>query len=470
MQVDLGKPNAKQDLFLRDRHRHVAFGGARGGGKSWAVRTKACLLASRFPGIQMMIVRKTYPELKANHIRPLKKLLGIGTKGCLVRYNDSEKLMTFPNGSTILFAYCDTEADTDRYQGTEIHVLFLDEATQLSQKQIEDLNACVRSTDVDMPLRTYYTCNPGGKGHAYIKRLFVDRIFVGKEKPEQYSFIQSLVYDNQILLEAHPEYLDALENLSEAKRKAWLLGDWNSFVGQAFPEFRHDPAHYQDRQWTHVIDNLQEIPPDWKIYRGFDFGYRKPFAVVWIGIQPATNRMYLFKEWYGCTDTPNTGIELSAQEIADGITVREKTDPRLKGRQIYGIADKAIWIKDGAGESIAEMMEQRRVYFEPSDSARLAGKMQMHYRLRFDEMGLPMFYVCKECEAFIRTFPLLLYDEKKTEDIDTELEDHEYDAVRYVAMDHPLNPAPVMLPDMPADDPLNMWSQPKYHNRGGLYG
>lgn len=457
MQIDLGTPNPKQRLFLRDQHRHVCFGGARAGGKSWSVRTKAILLATRYPGIDQMIVRKSYPELEANHVRPFRRLLRIGTPGCPFRYNESKKILTFPNGSMIRFAYCERDSDTDRYQGTEVDVLYLDEATQLSEQQIHDLNACVRGTNPDFPLRTYYTCNPGGKGHAYIKRLFIDRQFIGNEKPEQYSFIQSLVYDNEVLLRAHPEYVDELNNLPEARRKAWLLGDWNSFVGQCFPEFRSDPAHYEDRQWTHVINDMQTIPASWKIYRGFDFGYRKPFSVVWIAVDHA-DRMYLFKEWYGCQSTPDTGLELPAQDIADGILERENADPRLKGRTIRGIADPAIWIKDGAGESIAEMMERRRVYHDRGDNARFAGKMQFHYRLRFDSMGIPMLYVCKECRNFIRTFPLLLYDEKKIEEVDTTMEDHSYDSVRYVLMEHPLNPQPIIPEKPPAEDPLNLWA------------
>ena len=123
MTVDIGKPNAKQDRFLRDTHRHVAFGGARGGGKSWAVRAKLILMATSYPGIEQMVIRRTYPELQANHIRPLKKLLRVGTPGSPIKYSNQEKLMTFPNGSTIRFGYCATDADTDRYQGTEVDIL-----------------------------------------------------------------------------------------------------------------------------------------------------------------------------------------------------------------------------------------------------------------------------------------------------------------------------------------------------------
>jgi PBSX family phage terminase large subunit len=465
MDIDLGIPNKKQDLFLKDHHRHVAFGGARGGGKSWAVRAKAILLATNNPGIKIMIIRRTYPELEQNHIRPLKKLLHVGTPGCLIRYNEAKKTMTFPNESTILFGYCKTDADTDRYQGTEVDVLFLDEATQLTEQQIKDLNSCVRGPN-DFPKRTYYTCNPGGRGHGYIKRLFVTREYMANERPENYSFIQSLVYDNDVLMQCDPEYVQALEVLPEAKRKAWLEGDWDSFIGQVFNEWRNDASHYQDRLWTHVIDDF-EIPADWKIYRGYDHGYSKPFSVGWFAVDH-DGRIYRIAEWYGCTAEPNTGLQLTVQEIAEGIKERERTLPNLKGRKVYGIADPAIWGSQ-SGESIEEMFEKCGVYNSKGDHTRLAGIMQFHYRLSFNEYGVPMFYCFKSCKQFIRCIPLLIYDEKHVEDIDTELEDHNYDEARYVFMEHPLNPKKLKKiytneDPLPPMDPLNLITPERRRN------
>lgn len=411
-----------------------------------------------------MIIRRTYPELQANHIRPLKRLLGVGMPGCPIKYNDSQKIMTFPNGSTIQFGYCKTDADTDRYQGTECDVLFLDEATQLSEQQIKDLNACVRGTS-EFPRRTYYTCNPGGKGHGYIKRLFIDREFLSNEYPEDYSFIQSLVYDNDVLMEKDPEYLRSLEALPEARRKAWLEGDWNSFVGQVFNEWRNDPGHYKDRLWTHVIDPF-DIPRDWTIYRGYDHGYVKPFAVGWYALDH-DGRLYLIRELYGCTGEANVGLEWTVQEIAKRIKEIEGTDPNLKGRVAHGIADPAIWGSQ-TGESIEDMFEKCGVYNSKGDNTRIAGLMQCHYRLAFDEYGLPMFYCFRTCKDFIRTIPVLIYDEHKVEDIDTELEDHDYDQWRYVAMDHPINPRPNVKhfgphDPLPAMDPLNIMPEGSYN-------
>lgn len=454
MQIDLGSPNEKQRLFLSDRHRHVGFGGARGGGKSWSVRAKAVLLAAKHAGIKIMIIRKTYPELLANHIRPLKEMLRTGMPGNPIRYNDARKEITFPNGSMILFGYCNSESDVDRYQGTEVDILFIDEATQLSEEQIKKLTACVRGVN-GLPKRVYYTCNPGGKGHAYIKRIFIDRDYIGGEKADDYSFIQSKVYDNTALMTTNPEYVTELESLPEALRKAWLEGDWNAFVGQVFAEWRNDPAHHTDRQWTHVIDDFP-LDDGMKVFRGFDFGYSKPFAVVWIAID-YYGRMFLFREYYGCTRQPDTGVQMEPREIARRIRAIENTDPFLKGKQIHGIADPAIW-QNTTGESISDMMMHEGVYFSKGDHSRLAGLMQMHYRLRFDSMGVPMLYVFKSCTNVIRTLPILIYDEKHPEDVDTTMEDHLYDAIRYVCMENPMNPKPAEEEKPPAEDPLNLWA------------
>ena len=155
----ISPPSEKQKLFLVAKAKHVGFGGARGGGKSWVVRYKAKLLALHFGGIKILLVRKTYPELIANHINTLRgELHGIAT------YNKQEKCFFFPNGRTIKFGYCASDGDLDQYQGAEYDVIFLDEATNLRQEWIEKITACLRGVN-DFPKRIYYTFNPGGEGH-----------------------------------------------------------------------------------------------------------------------------------------------------------------------------------------------------------------------------------------------------------------------------------------------------------------
>ncbi|MEG2054055.1 MAG: phage terminase large subunit, partial [Oscillospiraceae bacterium] len=221
-------PNDKQRLFFGAENRFVAYGGSRGGGKSWAVRKKACLLCCAYEGIKILLLRRTITELRENHIRPLMQDL----KG-LAEYKELEKTFIFTNGSRIKFGYCDSENDVLQYQGQEYDVLFLDEATQFTFFQFKTLTACMRGANT-FPKRMYLTCNPGGVGHAWVKRLFIDRQFIDGEKGEDYLFIKARVYDNKALLKTDTGYVDMLKSLPKELRRAWLEGDWNVFAGQYF--------------------------------------------------------------------------------------------------------------------------------------------------------------------------------------------------------------------------------------------
>lgn len=444
--LDLGVPSEKQMLFLTDTHRYIAFGGARGGGKSWAVRVKAVLLAFNYPGIKIMIVRRTYPELRNNHIVPLTGILGD-----LATYKDSTKEFTFPTGSVIMFRHCANSTDIDKYQGTEVDVLFLDEATQLTEAEFDRLKACVRGVN-DFPKRIYLTCNPGGVGHGFVKRLFVDRRFTEFENPEDYTFIQSFVTDNHALMEADPEYVRQLEALPPKLKKAWLKGEWDLFEGQFFEEFRDDPAHYDDRRFTHVIAPF-EIPPDWKIVRSFDFGFRRPFSCDWWAID-YEGRAYLILQLYGGTDIPNDGVKWHPDRIFSEIHRIEREHRWLRGKCIDGVADPSIW-DNSRGEAIVESADRHFVYFGKGDNKRIPGWMQCHYRLAFDSEGRPMVYFFNTCRAAIRTLPLLEYDETCPEDLDTDGEDHFADSFRYFCMSRPIAPAMHPAPAPVSDDPLN---------------
>lgn len=449
-------PNEKQALFLTDTHKYIGFGGARGGGKSWAVRVKAVLLCLNYPGIKVMIIRRTYPELQENHIIPLCEMLHCHAEDKTQRvasYNDSKKHITFPNGSRILFRYCDNEKDADRFQGTEVDVLFVDEATHQSEGKMDKLSACVRGVN-GFPKRIYYTCNPGGVGHAWVKRLFVDRQYKPGENPDDYSFIRSLVRDNLALMQSDPEYVRKLEALPPKLRKAWLDGDWDIYEGQFFEEFADRPEHYIDRQWTHVIEPF-EIPDGWRIYRSFDWGYAKPFSCAWWAVD-YDGVVYRILELYGCTDTPNEGVKWTPERVFAEIHRIETEHRWLRGKTIQGVADPAIWDAE-TGESIADVATRYRVYFDKGDHARLPGWMQVHYRLYFDDNGYPMMYVFKNCKAFIRTMPLLQYDEHRVEDLDTDGEDHVADEVRYFLMTRPIKPRKAPLPEAKQADPLKMF-------------
>lgn len=442
-----GTPGETQKKFLEDTHRFVAFGGARGGGKSWAVRVKAVLLALKYPGIKVMIVRKTYPELRANHINPLRELVG---KTAV--FKETAKEFVFKNGSVIKLGYCRNVKDLDRYQGTEVDVLFLDEATQLTEEQYDRFKACVRGVN-EFPKRVYLTCNPGGVGHAFVKRLFIDRAYKTGENPDDYVFYKSLVTDNAALMENDPDYIKRLEALPPKLRKAWLEGDWNIFDGQFFEEFRDEPTHYGDRRFTHVIEPF-EIPDGWTIVRSFDFGFAKPFSCDWWAVD-YDGRAYLILQLYGCTQTPNEGVKWHPDRIFEEIRRIETTHRWLKGKRITGVADPSIW-DVSRGEAIIDSADRHFVYFSRGDNKRVPGWMQVHYRLAFDDNGYPMVYFFNTCKAAVRTLPLLRFSDVNPEDLDTSQEDHFADSFRYFCMSRPITPSlPVSARDT-GDDPLDL--------------
>jgi hypothetical protein len=360
----------------------------------------------------------------------------------------------------------------------EYDIIFLDEATQLSEYQMKTITACLRGVN-DFPKRIYYTCNPGGQGHQYIKRIFIDKKYQTGEDPGDYTFIQSLVTDNKVLMKTQPDYIKQLEALPPKLREAWLHGRWDIFEGQFFEEFREEPdgqkcheagisveAARKQGRWTHVIEpfdlNVGE-KRGWHIMRSYDFGYHKPFSLGYWAVD-YDGVLYRIMEMYGCTQTPDEGVKWSPDEQFKRISEFEQQHPWLKGRKIVdSVADPAIW-DSSRGESIAETAARYGIYFTPGDNQRIPGWMQVHYRLQFDENGYARMYVFNNCKAFIRTMPLMMYSETHPEDLDTKLEDHCPDEVRYMCMSRPISPIIPVEPKPIVSDPLNQFTDKQHRN------
>ena len=457
IEIEMPTPNQRQILAFLDKHKYVGFGGARGGGKSWFVRWKAILLCLNYAGIKVTIVRKTFPELRENHIEPLLSMIPRG----VATYNDSKKVFKFRNGSRIIFRHCETERDVGKFQGTEMDVLFIDEGTHFDEETFKKMSVCVRGVN-NFPKRVFITCNPGGPGHAWVKRLFIERNFRDGENPEDYApMIRSLVDDNKALLESNPDYVRQLDALNGKLKAAWRYGDWSVFEGQYFEEFRINPN--PKHQWTHVIPAF-DPPAYWKRFRSYDFGYNRPFSCAW-WVQDPDGRLYRILELYGCEkDQPNVGVRWTTEKQFEKIKRIENEHPWLAGHDIEGVADPSIWNENG-GVSVADVAARKHVFFQKGDNARIPGWMQMHYRFAFDEEGRAMLYVFENCKAFIRTIPTLIYDEHEPEDLDTKGEDHVADEARYMCM---LNPIPPRIPSEPKPreyDPLDRQPidrRPKY--------
>jgi hypothetical protein len=292
--------------------------------------------------------------------------------------------------------------------------------------------------------------NPGGPGHSWVKQRFVDSTDVGKKIMEmpvksevlgttnirRIEYIPATVLDNPFITQ---DYVVELEQKPRALREALLLGKWDAFEGQAFPEFTDDPAHYDDMFETHVI-NPFPIPAHWSRYISFDHGYTRPFSFGCWAVDEE-GRVYRYKELYGCVPgEANKGVMLTPGEI--GMQLAEFLDEEFReGIRFQGIADPAIW-DQSRGKSVEEQIRDvfSGVIFRKGDNTRLPGKMQLHERLKFDENGHPMLYVFNTCRDFIRTIPAITYDPKKAEDIDTAGEDHIYDETRYFLMSRPIAP------------------------------
>lgn len=459
------KPQAKQKEFLARPEYECLYGGAAGGGKSDALLAEA-LRQVHIPHYRAILFRKTYPQLSELIDRSRSIYSPAFPKA---RYNGTEHCWSFPSGAKIYFGSMQYAKDKVNYQGKRYDFIAFDELTHFTWEEYSYLFSRNRPSGPGTRVYIRAATNPGGIGHGWVRDRFITAappLTPVKSEMEVTDpsgkiirlersriFVPSTVFDNQELLQNNPGYLASLAMLPEAEKNALLYGDWNSFSGQVFSEWKNDPAHYADQCYTHVIRPFR-IPPHWRIFRGFDFGYTKPFSVGWYAVD-TEGTIYRIRELYGCAGTPNTGVKWTPQEIAGQIKEIEATEPDLKGRAVTGIADPSIF-DESRGESVARMMEREGVFWQAGDNTRLAGKMQYHYRMAFDQNGHAMLYVFDTCTHFIRTIPSLVYDERKVEDINTQQEDHIYDECRYVLMEHPIAPRLNALSDVPAFDPLHL--------------
>ena len=409
-----GKPSEKQAQFFASRTRYTAYGGARGGGKSWALRRKLILLCFRYPGITCILVRRSLPELRENHLYPLLSQLGDA-----VTYKESTHTFTFPGGSRIVLGYCDNERDVLRYQGQEYDIIALDEATQLTEFQFSTFKACLRGAN-SFPKRIYLTCNPGGVGHAWVKRLFVDRLYREGENPDDYAFIPAGVYDNQVLLEKDPGYVSGLQSLPDTLRRAWLEGSWDVFEGQFFPEFSRA---------RHVCTPF-EIPKHWRRFGGLDYGFDM-LAALWAAQDPTDGTVYIYREYgrSGLTLTAAARAVADAGAGADEIDYFAASPDLWNRRQDTGLAGVTV-MSGVAGFPMLIKADDRRVM----------GWRNLREYLGGEDGSLPRLQIFSSCTELIRTLPALLHDKHHPEDASSEPHavTHFPEALRYALMAVPV--------------------------------
>ena len=442
----------------------VLYGGAAGGGKSEALVMEATRQV-HIPHYKALILRKTYPQLEELIGKSLRYYPQVFPKA---KYNESKHTWTFPSGAKIIFGSLQHGKDKFNYQGQAYDFIAFDELTHFTQDEYVYLMSRNRPNGEGTRCYIRATANPGGIGHGWVKERFIlpapplttiweEVAFqtpTGEEHQRKLSrvFVPASVFDNEALLANDPNYLTRLASMPEAEKQALLYGNWDSYTGQYFAEWKNDPAHYADRRWTHVISPF-DPDPGWRIYRSFDWGYAKPFSCGWWAVD-YDGVAYRVLEMYGCVEhSPDTGVKWTDERVFSEIARTEREHPWLKGKHIIGVADPAIWAENG-GVSIAEVAERYKVYFERGDHERIPGWMQVRYRLAFDEEGYPLMYVFNTCKDFIRTLPALQFDDVRVEDLDTKGEDHAADECRYFCMMNPVSPRMPTLPDEWHQNPL----------------
>lgn len=415
-----GTPTERQNAFLTAHNRYVCYGGARGGGKSWAIRAKIKALSVCWPGIKMLIIRRSYPELEKNHISILRaELAGIA------KYNEQKKLFSFVNGSTLQCGYCASDGDALQYQGQEYDVVFIDEATQIMEDWFTYIDSTVRGTN-DFPKRTYLTCNPGGVGHSWVKKRFVDGGYINAHGvPEDSVFIKSLVYDNKPLMDKDPGYLDFLKSIPDDNlRDAWINGNWDLFVGQFFSEY--------DR-FIHVVEPIP-IPDWWHRYVALDYGLDM-LAVVWVAVDD-TGREYVYRE----IKEPNV-LAKAAGELVMERTGNEHIEV------FYAPPDLSKRSSD-TGVSIIDRFSEGGLHTTEASNDRLAGwqSVKEHIKRIPDPIDpdrqTSRLRIFSTCTNLIHDLPLLQFSDRNPCDADTEPHDitHINDALRYYCASRPIAP------------------------------
>ena len=413
--LDLGDLNAKQVQFLKSTALYCGYGGARGGGKSHAVRIDAVRGALKYPGIKILIVRRRYTDLQGNYVEPLNKLL----PSTIAEYNSQLHQYYFINGSTIKLGHFQSYGQAaDEYQGQEFDWIFMDEATQFTEQEFRLLGGCLRGVN-NIPKKFRLTMNPGGVGHRWVKRLFIDRQFKTdcanpeeNENPDDYEFIQALVTDNTALMKSNggKQYLAMLSSLPENIRNAHRYGDWDALGGNYFPEFQTA---------THVCEPFV-IPPSWARYRAFDYGL-DALAVLWFAIAP-NGRVYMYRE------LKKSGLIVSdaAQEILSNTGVNEKI--------VTTYAPDDIWSRQkDTGKTMAEVFLSNGVAIVKASRSRVQGWLQVKEFLAPMEDGKPKLMVFNTCQNFIDDIQAIQASDKDPNDCATEPHDitHLLDGCRY---------------------------------------
>lgn len=374
------------------------------------------------PRYRAILFRRTYKHLQELMDRAQTWFPGIGGV-----WNGQEHVWRFPSGAQIHMAHCQNEEDKRIYHGHEYQFIGFDQLEEFTESQYLFLMAQNRSSVPDIPTCIRSTFNPGGVGHGWVKSRFIDHGTVdcapwtplndAGDELRSRCFHFSNIYDNRILLDADPNYIQTLQALPADERRALLDGDWDVFAGQYFREWRRQ---------THVVEPFP-IPQHWPRIRCFDYGIARPFVCLWLALDESKRatlgkpRIYVYRELSRPNITPASQqarlvLDYSHEEVRSNV------------------ADPAMWNKKPDGGSVADDYIAAGIYIQPGNNDRLQGWNMVHEYLDLASDGLPYLQVFSTCQQLAKNLPALIHDQHKVEDLDTDGPDDEADALRYGLM------------------------------------
>jgi phage terminase large subunit len=447
--INVGILYPPQVRFCQSKAKYTLYGGARGGGKSYVVRIKALQLAFKYPGITIYILRRTLMELESNHLEVFRNILS-----GIAKYDSKRYTFRVPVGhnkvSIIKFGYCNTDKDVEPYQGQNIECMFMDEATHFTEHMFIKFTECLRlSGNVDPKLglkpRMYLTANPGGVGHTWVKRLFIDRQYRtfdndGKteylELPEDYAFIPAKVTDNLFLMENNPEYIRQLKALPPKERAAMLDGDWNVFEGQFFTEFDEELHTFDPNKFDYDEEKNEYIPfkiqPNWRIYRARDYGLDKT-ACYWAALSE-DGTMYIYRElWQSDLTVSDSGHLINKMTTSNELVFGDICPPDMWNRH-----------SDTGKSSIQILIDECKQNPIKANNDRITGWLMVKEWLKLNPAtGLPKLRISRDCVNLIHSLKMIQHDEKVVNDCAKEPHEitHSADALRYLCTSYTYTPA-----------------------------
>jgi len=398
---------------------YVGYGGAKGGGKSYLVRAREIYRRLKYAGTVGVIIRRTFPQLRANHIRKFFMEYPFTKEW----YRAEERSIHYPNGSITDFRHLDSIDDVYDYQGIEYDDIALDQAEQHEEEVFKILKTSLRQ---DPKIKQKYpnfkpkfllTFNPGGIGHEWVKRIFIDRNFTPSEEPKHYRFIQAKVWDNPIFIESNPEYIKNLIDLPEDLRRGYLDGDFNIFYGQFFKKLRED---------KHLIDPFP-IPRDWFKFRSLDWGYDHNAVCLWWAVSP-DKKVYIYRG----LKVNEMVVTRLASEILSLTPASEKV--------IDTFASNDLWARIKTDEAMvdttmADLMIDRGLYVRKANQDRIVGwQVLMEYLEWNEQQPEPKLKIFKNYRWIFDDLRKLIHDDKRPEDVKKMRGDDTGDACRYGIM------------------------------------